>query len=153
MMPINKKDDGWYWGSQGPFKSKDKAEEVQRAAYASGYEKSEEEIEKIGFLAALSGLGRAAGAAGRGVGRDAVLSSLSSDEEEEDGDHPINAYEMSKAPKWVGDLRERAKKQDASSYSTRKREFAPIIDDKVTPEEVTDMEAEAERKKVKWKKH
>ena len=152
-MPINKKDDGWYWGSQGPFKSKDKAEEVQRAAYASGYEKSEEEIEKIGFLAALSGLGRAAGAAGRGVGRDAVLSSLSSDEEEEDGDHPINAFEMSKAPKWVGDLRERAKKQDASSYSTRKREFAPIIDDKVTPEEVTDMEAEAERKKVKWKKN
>ena len=38
-MPINRKDDGWYWGSKGPFKSKDKAEEVQRAAYASGYQK------------------------------------------------------------------------------------------------------------------
>ena len=38
-MPINKKDDGWYWGSKGPFKSKDKAEEVQRAAFASGYQK------------------------------------------------------------------------------------------------------------------
>ena len=38
-MPINKKSDGWYWGSKGPFKSKDKAEEIQRAAYASGYQK------------------------------------------------------------------------------------------------------------------
>ena len=38
-MPINKKDDGWYWGGKGPFKSKDKAEEVQRAALASGYQK------------------------------------------------------------------------------------------------------------------
>ena len=38
-MPINKRDDGWYWGSKGPFKSKDKAEEVQRAAHASGYQK------------------------------------------------------------------------------------------------------------------
>ena len=36
MMPINKKDDGWYWGGKGPFKSKEKAEEVQRAALASG---------------------------------------------------------------------------------------------------------------------
>ena len=26
-MPISKKSDGWYWGSKGPFKSKDKAEE------------------------------------------------------------------------------------------------------------------------------
>ena len=40
-MPINKKDDGRYCGSKGPFKSKDKAEEVQRAAYASGYHKME----------------------------------------------------------------------------------------------------------------
>ena len=155
MMPINKKNDGWYWGSKGPFKSKDKAEEVQRAAYASGYEKSEEEIEKIGFLAALSGLGRAAGAAGRGVGRDAVLSSLSSDEEEEDGDHPINAFEMSKAPKktWADELRERGQTQDASSFSTRKRKLAPIVDDDVTDAEMMEVETEAQKKKTKWKEN
>jgi len=39
-MPIKKKSNGWYWGGQGPFKSKKKAEEVQRAAYANGYKGS-----------------------------------------------------------------------------------------------------------------
>ena len=43
-MPISKKGDSWYWGSQGPFETKKKAEEVQRAAYASGYEKSLQKI-------------------------------------------------------------------------------------------------------------
>lgn len=38
-MPISKKEDGWYWGSKGPFDSRDKAEEVAQAAHASGYEK------------------------------------------------------------------------------------------------------------------
>ena len=38
-MPISKKKDGWYWGSKGPFDSRDKAEEVAQAAHASGYEK------------------------------------------------------------------------------------------------------------------
>ena len=38
-MPITKKNDGWYWGGQGPFDSRDKAEEVAQAAHASGYEK------------------------------------------------------------------------------------------------------------------
>ena len=38
-MPINKKSDGWYWGGQGPFKSRKKAEEVSQAAHASGYNK------------------------------------------------------------------------------------------------------------------
>ena len=37
-MPITNKNGQWYWGSKGPFESKQKAEEVQRAAYASGYE-------------------------------------------------------------------------------------------------------------------
>jgi hypothetical protein len=43
-MPISKKGDSWYWGSQGPFETKKKAEEVQRAAHASGYKKT---IQKI----------------------------------------------------------------------------------------------------------
>lgn len=38
-MPVTKKGDKWYWGDKGPFDSRKKAEEVQRAAYASGYEK------------------------------------------------------------------------------------------------------------------
>ena len=36
-MPISKRKDGWYWGSQGPFDSRTKAEEVAQGAYASGY--------------------------------------------------------------------------------------------------------------------
>lgn len=36
-MPISKKQDGWYWGGQGPFPTKDKALQVARGAYASGY--------------------------------------------------------------------------------------------------------------------
>jgi len=39
-MPIQKKGDKWYWGSQGPFSSREKAEDVAQAAYASGYKKS-----------------------------------------------------------------------------------------------------------------
>tara|TARA_Y100001937_G_scaffold128636_1_gene206379 strand:+ start:5898 stop:6023 length:126 start_codon:yes stop_codon:yes gene_type:complete len=38
-MPIIKKKDGWYWGSKGPYKTRAKAAEVGRAAYASGYKK------------------------------------------------------------------------------------------------------------------
>jgi len=36
-MPVHKKDDGWYWGSKGPFATKQKAIQVGQAAYASGY--------------------------------------------------------------------------------------------------------------------
>ena len=39
-VPIRKvKENGvkWYWGSQGPFTTRKKAEAVARAAYASGY--------------------------------------------------------------------------------------------------------------------
>lgn len=39
-MPIVKKQDGWYWGSKGPFDSKKKAAEVARAAYSHGYKKN-----------------------------------------------------------------------------------------------------------------
>ena len=38
-MPIYKTSEGYWWGSHGPFKSKEKAKEVQKAAYASGYKK------------------------------------------------------------------------------------------------------------------
>lgn len=36
-MPIRKIKGGWKWGSKGPFKTKKKASQVARAAYASGY--------------------------------------------------------------------------------------------------------------------
>ena len=39
-MPVRKVGSKWYWGSKGPFKSKTKAREVERAAYASGYKGS-----------------------------------------------------------------------------------------------------------------
>lgn len=36
-MPVHHDKDGWWWGSKGPFPSKDKALSVARAAHASGY--------------------------------------------------------------------------------------------------------------------
>lgn len=36
-MPIRKTTQGYYWGSKGPFKTREQAEETARAAYASGY--------------------------------------------------------------------------------------------------------------------
>ncbi|WP_273761545.1 DUF2213 domain-containing protein [Aeromonas hydrophila] len=36
-MPVHEKDGSWWWGGKGPFPSKAKAEEVERAAYANGY--------------------------------------------------------------------------------------------------------------------
>lgn len=41
-MPLRKTDKGWFWGSKGPFPSKDKALAVARAAYASGYNEEQE---------------------------------------------------------------------------------------------------------------
>lgn len=38
-MPVQKKNNKWYWGSQGPFATKRQAQAVGRAAYASGYKK------------------------------------------------------------------------------------------------------------------
>lgn len=40
-MPIRQTDKGWFWGSQGPFPTKAKAQAVARAAYASGYREQE----------------------------------------------------------------------------------------------------------------
>jgi hypothetical protein len=36
-MPLRKTQQGWMWGSKGPFPTKAKALSVARAAYASGY--------------------------------------------------------------------------------------------------------------------
>ena len=44
-MPVHKKDDGWYWGSKGPFPTKQKAIQVGQAAYANGY-KEEAQMNK-----------------------------------------------------------------------------------------------------------
>ena len=38
-MPIRKTSKGWYWGSRGPFKTRAKAAQVAKAAYAHGYKK------------------------------------------------------------------------------------------------------------------
>ena len=39
-MPIKEKNGKWYWGKQGPFDTKSKAQEVAQAAHASGYKGS-----------------------------------------------------------------------------------------------------------------
>lgn len=49
-MPYRKTDQGWFWGSKGPFPTKQKAIDVARAAYASGFK--EEKREK-GLVIAL----------------------------------------------------------------------------------------------------
>lgn len=36
-MPVHQKDGKWFWGGRGPFDTKEKAEEVERAAYANGH--------------------------------------------------------------------------------------------------------------------
>ena len=53
-MPVMKKPDGWYWGSKGPFATKQKALQVGQAAYASGYKEFEMNINVIGeFIGTL----------------------------------------------------------------------------------------------------
>ena len=47
-MPIIKKPDGWYWGSKGPFDTKQKAVDVGNAARASGF-KEEKKQGKLTF--------------------------------------------------------------------------------------------------------
>jgi len=44
-MPFKHTDKGWYWGSKGPFATKQKAIQVAQAAYASGY-KDESTMDK-----------------------------------------------------------------------------------------------------------
>lgn len=45
-MPIRKTTQGYYWGSQGPFPTREKAEQVAMAAYASGYRPKHKEEPK-----------------------------------------------------------------------------------------------------------
>ena len=45
-MPIMKKADGWYWGSKGPFDTKQKAVQVGQAAHAAGADDGESAIVK-----------------------------------------------------------------------------------------------------------
>ena len=56
-MPITKRKGKWYWGDKGPYNSRNKAEEVQRAAYASGYG-VQQKIEKIETGAPMDGTKR-----------------------------------------------------------------------------------------------
>ena len=46
-MPVVKKNDGWYWGSKGPFATKTKALQVATAAHAHGFK---EEGKKSGAM-------------------------------------------------------------------------------------------------------
>lgn len=53
-MPIMKKSDGWYWGSKGPFDTKQKAIQVGQAAHASGYKEGEIMDKTVGtFISTL----------------------------------------------------------------------------------------------------
>ena len=50
-MPVIKKDGKWFWGSKGPYETKEQAEAVGRAAYASGYaEESARTVDANGFV-------------------------------------------------------------------------------------------------------
>ena len=56
-MPIIQREGKWYWGSKGPYKSRKEAEDVQRAAYASGYG-VQQKIEKLEMGAPMDGVKR-----------------------------------------------------------------------------------------------
>ena len=56
-MPITRREDKWYWGSKGPYNSRKQAEEVERAAYASGYG-VQQKIEKLETGAPMDGTKR-----------------------------------------------------------------------------------------------
>ena len=45
-MPIHKTEKGYQWGTKGPYTTKEKAEQVQRAAYATGYKEKQTETKK-----------------------------------------------------------------------------------------------------------
>ena len=51
-MPFRHTDQGWYWGSKGPFDTLQKAQQVARAAYASGYKEGEQAMSDISTFAA-----------------------------------------------------------------------------------------------------
>jgi hypothetical protein len=51
-MPFRHTDQGWYWGSRGPFDTLQKAQQVARAAYASGYKEEEQSMSDVSSFAA-----------------------------------------------------------------------------------------------------
>lgn len=53
-MPISKKSDGWYWGSKGPFDTKQTAIQVGQAAHAAGFKEANMDSQLIGtFVSTL----------------------------------------------------------------------------------------------------
>ncbi len=53
-MPISKQSDGWYWGSKGPFATKQKAIQVGQAAHASGFKEANMDNKTVGtFISTL----------------------------------------------------------------------------------------------------
>lgn len=46
IMPITKKPDGWYWGSKGPFDTKQKAVQVGQAAHAAGADEESTQVKE-----------------------------------------------------------------------------------------------------------
>lgn len=52
-MPIRKTDNGWMWGSKGPFPTKSQALAVARAAYAHGYKEDEQMNGTAEFIGTL----------------------------------------------------------------------------------------------------
>ena len=52
-MPISKKSDGWYWGSKGPFDTKQKAIQVGQAAHASGFKEANMDVVVGTFVSTL----------------------------------------------------------------------------------------------------
>ena len=47
-MPVKQTDKGWFWGSKGPFATKQQAVNVGKAAYAHGY-KEEKKHGKVHY--------------------------------------------------------------------------------------------------------
>lgn len=53
-MPLRHTDKGWFWGSKGPFSTKNKALTVARAAYAHGFKEQAMEANLVAeFIATL----------------------------------------------------------------------------------------------------
>lgn len=79
-MPIRKTDAGWWYGSRGPFATKQKALQVGRAAYASGYKESEMDMnatsEFVGVLLHSATLAHFKHLQVEGVGADAAHRAL-----------------------------------------------------------------------------
>ena len=47
-MPVRQTDKGWFWGSKGPFDTKQQATNVGKAAYAHGYKEEAMKITNVG---------------------------------------------------------------------------------------------------------